>query len=290
MGMKGFVHRDLSLASTSMHYVEAGAGQPVVFLHGNPTSSYLWRSVLAHADLGPRRAVAVDLIGMGGSGKPPIEYHLAEHVEHVAALLDALALDDVVLVGHDWGVAIALEYLRRHPARVAAVAFMEGHLRPLPDWSGIDPVFQRIRTPGVGERMVLEENFFLNALLPAATRRPLTPADLAAYRRPYPTPQSRRPLLQWARQIPIAGEPGVVATQMARSWAAFTASRVPKLLLHGGAGVVLTVDKIALCRSELPALAVADLGDAGHFLPEDRPAELAAALSTWIANGYAMQA
>ncbi len=287
--MKGFVHHDVALAGTSMHYLEAGAGQPVMFLHGNPTSSYLWRSVLGYADLGSRRAIAVDLIGMGDSGKPPIEYHLAEHVDHVGALLDALALDDVVLVGHDWGVAIALEYVRRHPSRIAAVAFMEGHLRPLPDWSGIDPIFHRIRTPGVGERLVLEENFFLDSLLPAATRRPLTPADLATYRRPYPTPQSRRPLLQWARQIPIAGEPASAAAQMARSWAAFTASRVPKLLLHGREGVVLTADKIAMCQAELPALAVADLGDAGHFLPEDRPAELAAALSTWLANGYSMQ-
>lgn len=265
-----------------MHYVEVGAGQPVVFLHGNPTSSYLWRAVLDQADLGPRRAVAVDLIGMGRSGKPPIDYTLADHAEHVAALLDALALDDMVLVGHDWGVAIALDYLRRHPSRVTAVAFMEGHLRPLPDWSGIDRVFRDIRTPGVGERMVLEENFFVDTLLPAATRRPLSPTDLAAYRRPYPTPQSRRPLLQWARQIPIAGEPQGAAAIMDRSWAAFTASRVPKLLLHGGSGVVLTADKIAMCRAALPALTVADLGDAGHFLPEDRPTELAAALSTWL--------
>lgn len=159
---------------------------------------------------------------------------------------------------------------------------MEGHLRPLPDWSGFDPVFQQLRTPGVGERIVLEENFFLDTLLPVATRRPLPAADLAAYRRPYPTPASRRPLLRWAREIPVAGEPARTAALMAGAWAAFAASGVPKLLPHGGAGVVLTADKIAMCRAELPELTVVDLGDAGHFLPEDRPAELAAALSGWL--------
>ena len=136
---------------------------------------------------------------------------------------------------------------------------------------------------------MLEENFFLDTLLPVATRRPLAAADLEAYRRPFPTPASRLPLLQWARQIPIAGQPARTATLMAQAWAAFTASPVPKLLLHGGAGVVLTADKVVVCRAELPALTVADIGDAGHFLPEDRPAELAAALSAWLANAHTRQ-
>ncbi len=282
--VEGFAHNDVLLADTSMHYVEAGTGQPVVFLHGNPTSSYLWRSVLAAADLGRRRAIAVDLIGMGESGKPTIAYRFADHVDHIEAFLDALALHDIVLVGHDWGVAISLEYLRRHPSRVAAVVFMEGHLWPLPDWSSFDPIFQRLRVPGVGEHIVLEENFFLDSLLPAATRRPLDAAELEVYRRPYPTPASRLPLLQWAREIPIAGEPADTAAIMAEAWAAFMASEVPKLLLHGGVGVVLTTDKVAKCRAELPALTVVDLGDAGHFLPEDRPAKLAAALSRWLGS------
>ncbi len=280
--------RDTPVAGTSMHHLDSGgAGQPVVFLHGNPTSSHLWRHVLAHADLGPRRTVAVDLIGMGRSGRPPIGYHLADHVTYVEALLSALDLRDVVFVAHDWGVAIAFEYLRRHPARVAAVAFMEGHLRPLPDWSSFDTGgrdrFQRLRTPGAGEQLVLEENFFLDTLLPSATRRPLDAVDLEEYRRPYPTPASRLPLLQWTREIPIAGHPPAAAALMTGAWSHLTASPAPKLLLHGGAGVVLTHDKVAMCRSELPALTVTDVGDAGHFLPEDRPAEVATALSSWFA-------
>jgi haloalkane dehalogenase len=276
----GFVAQEVPVLGTSMHVVAAGTGPPVVFLHGNPTSSYLWRTVLAAADLGPRRAIAVDLIGMGRSGKPPIAYTLRQQVDHVEAVLDVLAGGEIVLVGHDWGAAIALEWLRRHPGRAAGVAFMEGHLRPRPDWTGIDDVFRRLRTPEVGERLALEENFLLEVLLPAATR--LRPADLAVYRRPYPTPASRRPLLAWTRQIPIAGEPPETVADMAAAWTAFAASPAPKLLIHGGPGVVVTPDEVARCRAELPNLTVTDVGPAGHFLPEDRPIEVAAALSAWL--------
>jgi haloalkane dehalogenase len=283
-----FAHRDVTLAGTSMHYLDAGAGQPVVFLHGNPTSSYLWRSVLADIELGLRRAVAVDLIGMGRSGRPPIGYHLADHIAYVEAFVATLDLNDIVFVAHDWGVAIALAYLHRHPARVAAVTFMEGHLWPLADWSEFDAggreLFRSLRTPGVGERMVQQDRFFPDVVLSSAIRPPLTEADLQEYSQVYPTPGSRLPLLQWAREIPVGGDPARNATLMAASWADFTESSVPKLLIHGGSGVVLTVDKVAQCRSRLSRLTVVDAGDAGHFLPEERPHQIAAALSRWLAD------
>ncbi|GAA0898542.1 haloalkane dehalogenase [Virgisporangium ochraceum] len=258
----------------------------MVFLHGNPTSSYLWRGVLPHVAAGGRRCVAVDLIGMGGSGKPDIAYTLGEHIDHVEALLDALDLDDPVLVGHDWGVAIGLDLLRRHPDRVAGAAFMEGHLRPLDGWDDFDPggreLFQRLRTPGVGERMVLEENFLLDALLPAAMLRTPAPADLAVYRRPYPDAASRRPLLRWTREIPVAGVPAGSASILAAGWENLSVSPVPKLLVHGEPGAVVTRDVVRRCRDALPHLTVQDVGTGLHFLPEDRPAEVGAAVSTWL--------
>ncbi|MEV4516787.1 alpha/beta fold hydrolase [Dactylosporangium sp. NPDC049525] len=227
-------------------------------------------------------------VAVAGTSMHYLGYHLADHVAHLEAFLAALDLHDIVFVAHDWGVALALEYLRRHPKRVAAVAFMEGHLRPLPDWSDFDAggreLFQRLRTPGAGEQLVLEENLFLDVVLPTATRRPLDATDLAEYRRPYPTPRSRLPLLQWTREIPIGGEPARTATSMAGAWANLVASPVPKLLIHGGAGVVLGADKVTMCRSELSDLTVVDAGDAGHFLPEDRPHAVAAALSSWLAR------
>jgi haloalkane dehalogenase len=260
-----------------LHHTSTGSGRPVVFLHGNPTSSYLWRNVLPGL---PGRLIALDLIGMGSSDKPDIGYRLADHISYVTAFIESSGLTDLVFVAHDWGVAIALDYLRSHPHRVAGVAFMEGHLRPLPGWDSLDPVFRRLREPGVGERMVLEENFFIETLLPAATT--LSPADLDAYRRPFPTARSRRPLLQWAREIPVAGEPASTARLLDAAWAHFCSSPVPKLLMHGDPGAIVTADVVAMCRDSLPHLTVADVGPGVHFLPEDAPSGVASALADWL--------
>lgn len=269
-----------------MEHADGGAGRPVLFLHGNPTSSYLWRAVLPRVAADGRRCIAADLIGMGGSGKPAIAYTLDEHIDYVDVLLDALGLDDVVLVGHDWGVAISLELLRRYPDRVAGVAFMEGHLRPLAGWDAFDPggrdIFQRLRTPGTGERMVLDDNFLLDTLLPAGMMHPPAPADLAVYHRPYPDPWSRRPLLQWTREIPIGGEPVHSAAILTGGWEHLSTSPVPKLLIHARPGAILTQPVVQMCRDTLPHLTVHDVGAGLHFLPEDRPAEIGDALSSWL--------
>jgi haloalkane dehalogenase len=169
---------------------------------------------------------------------------------------------------------------------VRGVAFMEGHLRPLSGWDDFDPggreLFQQLRTPGVGERMVLRENFFIETLLPAAMAGSLTEADLEVYRRPFPDPASRRPLLRWAREIPVAGEPAEVAGIFDAGWRHLATSAVAKLLVHGQPGVVVGPGTLAWCRRTQPGLTVADVGPAGHFLPEDRPAEVAAALTAWL--------
>lgn len=269
-----------------MNVVDVGAGPAVVFLHGNPTSSHLWRHALAARPQG-FRCLAVDLIGMGASGKPDIAYDLEDHIRHVDALIDALGVERYALVAHDWGVAISLDRLRRRPDEVQAVAFMEGHLRPLPDWDAFDEggrdLFRRLRTPGEGEQMVLEDNFFIDTLLPAALQRRLSDAELDAYRAPYPTPDSRRPLLAWARQIPVAGTPGHPAETLGRAIEAAQHSRVPKLLVHGSPGAIMTAEAIAWCRTRLPELTVVDVGaPAGHFLPEDRPEQVSAAVWGWL--------
>jgi haloalkane dehalogenase len=278
----GFSRRDVPVSGSSMHIVEAGTGRPVVFLHGNPTSSHLWRHVLPPLSQTGRRLIAVDLIGMGRSGKPAIEYTLRDHVDFLTALLDTLGLTDIVFVAHDWGTAICLEYLRRRPDRVRAVAFMEGHVRPLDGWADIDPVFQRLRTAGEGERLALEENFLIETLLPAGVRGALAPGDLEVYRRPYPDPASRRPLLQWTRQIPVAGQPADAARILEQAWTHFAALPRPKLLVRGRPGAVIGTEAVAWCRRTAPDLRVADIGAAGHFLPEDQPVRLAQALTAWL--------
>jgi haloalkane dehalogenase len=282
----GFSSRHVPVLGTSMHFVEAGEGEPVVFLHGNPTSSYLWRQVLPLLSPVEGRLIAVDLIGMGQSGKPAIGYTLHDHIDYLAAFIDALGLSDITFVAHDWGTAVCLDYLRRHPDQVRAVAFMEGHVRPLDGWADFDPggrpIFQRLRTPGDGERMALEENFLIETLLPAGIQRTLTPDELATYRRPYPDPASRRPLLQWTREIPVAGQPADAARILERSWTHFAASPVPKLLVRGLPGAVINADTAAWCQRTAPDLSVADVSGAGHFLPEDRPTELADILVHWL--------
>jgi haloalkane dehalogenase len=264
----------------------------VVLLHGNPTSSHLWRHVLSAAGSAtqPReRWIAPDLIGMGSSGKPGSQYRLRDHLRYVDALFDALVLTDVVLVGHDWGVTIALDWARRHPERVRALAVMEGHLRPLPDWDAFDAggreLFQRLREPGTGERMVLEENFFIDTLLPAGLLRTLPDDEFSPYRTPYPDPASRVPLLQWAREIPVSGHPADVAARMQANAGFLTTTPMPVLLVHGHPGVLVTPATLGWCRERIPNLTAIDVGGpAGHFLPEDRPAEVASALITWVAR------
>lgn len=272
-----------------MNYIEVGSESPVLLLHGNPTSSHLWRHVLEYAaerDQG-HRWIAPDLIGMGRSGKPDIGYRLADHVAYLDAFVNTLGLSTLILVGHDWGVALALDFLRRRPADVAAVAFMEGHVRPLTGWDEFDgggrELFQRLRTPGLGEQMVLTDNFFIDTLLPAALTRPLSEADLAVYRSPYLDQESRRPLLQWAREIPISGDPHDVATRMQVAAATMEATDLPNLLVHGTPGVLIAAETVDAYRSSTRNLSVASIGGhTGHFLPEDAPAEVSAALIDWV--------
>jgi haloalkane dehalogenase len=266
---------------TVLHHRESGSGHPVVFLHGNPTSSYLWRNV--RPGIPGARLIAVDLIGMGDSAKPDIAYRLTDHIPYVEAFFDELGLRDATVVAHDWGCAIALDLSRRRPDLVGALVLMEGHLRPLPGWATVG-VFRDIREPGVGERMVLDENFFLDTLLPAALPG-LSVADLAEYRRPYPDPASRRPLLRWAREIPVAGDPPEVVELLTAGWSALARRRIPKLLLYATPGAVVGVDMVRWAIETQPGLGAVHLGPGGHFLPEECPREVAAAVADLPASG-----
>jgi haloalkane dehalogenase len=280
--------RTVSVLDSYMHYLEVGHGRPVLLLHGNPTSSHLWRHVLARAgDRSGHRWIAPDLIGMGASGKPELTYDVADQIAYVDGLIDALDLSGLVLVGHDWGVTIALDQLRRRGGEVRGIGLMEGHLAPLSGWQDFDEggrqLFQQLRTPGVGEEMVLESNFFIQVLLPAGLARSLSEAEMEEYRAPYPDPASRRPLLQWARQIPVGGEPETVHDVMAAGAEHLSRTAAPVLLVHADPGVLVTASTVARWKEKLPQLTVADVGGpAGHFLPEDRPDEVADTLIRWV--------
>ncbi|MEU5824408.1 MULTISPECIES: haloalkane dehalogenase [Streptomyces] len=273
---------------TTVHYRESGDpdGLPFVFLHGNPTSSHLWRNVLPGVAAPGRRLLAPDLIGMGESGKPGLAYSFDDHARHLDAWFEALGLTEAVLVGHDWGGALAFDRAARLPGTVRALAFTETIVKPLygdefP--AGGRELFTLLRTPGVGESMVLEQNAFIEGL-PATLATPLDPADLDAYRRPFPTPESRRPVLAWTRMMPLDGEPADVVARIERydAWLAAT-PEVPKLLaaFAPGPGAMTDAGAVAWCEANIAGLEVSRHGPAGHHTPEDRPEELASAISDW---------
>ncbi|MDF9811028.1 haloalkane dehalogenase [Streptomyces sp. SPB162] len=269
-------------------YAEAGEGAlPVVFLHGNPTSSHLWRNVTPHVS-GRARTLAPDLIGMGTSGKPDIDYGFADQVRYLDAWFEALDLDEVVLVGHDWGGVLALDWAARHPARVRGVALLETMLKPLASAEMPAPArsrFEAFRTPGVGEQLVLEENIFIETAFTGGVLNPLGEADVQPYRAPYPTPRSRRPLLAWPRMMPIDGEPADVVARITAYDAWLAASTdVPKLLLTFDSSPTLLIgeDMIAWSRENIASLEIEHCGPAGHHAPEDQPDAIGEAIARWL--------
>ncbi|OLF08625.1 haloalkane dehalogenase [Actinophytocola xanthii] len=276
----------VEVLDSHLAYTEQGSGTPVVFLHGNPTSSHLWRDVVPWVADG-YRGLAPDLIGMGRSGKPDIDYRFGDHARYLDAWFDALDLAEVVLVGHDWGGSLALDHAARHPDRVRGVALVETFVRPM-RWAEYPPqavpLFRALRTPGTGERMALEENWFIETAL-RATNPGISDADLAVYREPYPDPTSRRPLLRWPREIPLDGEPADVRDRFEAfgSWLAGTPD-VPKLLLTVEPGSLVSPAIVRWCRDNVAGLEVEGVGPAGHHAPEDQPEAIGRAVAGWLAR------
>ncbi len=270
-----------------MAYIDQGAGDAIVFQHGNPTSSYLWRNVMPHcAGLG--RLIACDLIGMGDSEKlspsGPERYSYVEHRRFLHALWDKLDLGDrVVLVIHDWGSALGFDWARQHPDRVQGIAYMEAIVKPL-DWE-IAPgqsrqVFEAIRSPA-GEHLMLEKNLFVERMLPGSVLRGLSNEEMAVYRRPFLNPgEDRRPTLSWPRQIPIEGEPAEVASIVAEYAAWLRTTRTPKLFINAEPGQLLTGSSREFCRTFPNQTEVTVKGL--HFIQEDSPAEIGAAVSNFV--------
>jgi haloalkane dehalogenase len=284
------LHR-VPVLDSFMVFRDVGAGADVVFLHGNPTSSRVWRDVLPHV-AERRRGLAPDLIGMGESGKPDIPYRFADHARYLDAWFEALALGEVVLVGYDWGGSLAMDWAARHPDRVRGLVVFETFLRPL-DWNEWSPrgeeLFRALRTPGVGEKMVLEQNEFLARSLSNGIQRRIGDDERAAYNSPYADPASRRPLLQWTREIPVAGEPPDVTAVVSRYdiWLASTPA-VPKLLLsfdppsERQPSPTGSPAMVEWARANVTALEVVALGSAGHHAPEDLPHEIGTAIVAWL--------
>lgn len=280
-----FTKQRIDVLGASMAYVDEGSGDPILFLHGNPTSSYLWRNIIPHvAGLG--RCIAPDLIGMGDSEKIESGYRFVDHARYVDAFIEALGLDRVTLVLHDWGSALGFAWAMRNPDRVRALAFMEAILMPLPSWDVFPPpqrdLFVAMCTPGVGEDLVLERNVFVEQILPGAVLAGLAPEAMAAYRAPFPDPASRRPVLAWPREIPVGDRPADVVAIVNAYREALVRSKHPKLMFAATPGAIGTADAVAWCRANLPELEVVDLGPGIHYLQEDHPDAIGRGLAAFV--------
>lgn len=280
----------VEILGRTMAYVEQGEGRPIVMLHGNPTSSFLWRHVMA-ALSGHGRCVAPDLIGMGDSDKLPADDHarytFVRHREFLDAFMDAVIGTDenVVLVVHDWGSALGFDWARRHPDRVRGIAYMEAIVAPIPGWDdwpeGAREIFQGFRSPA-GEEMILEQNLFVEGVLPTAVIRKLSDEEMAEYRRPFAQPgEDRLPTLTWPRQIPIAGQPADVH-EIVEQYAAWLAQRdgLPKLFVNAEPGAILTGAARDFCRTWPDQTEITVPGI--HYIQEDSGPEIGRTIAAWL--------
>nr|4WDQ_A Chain A, Haloalkane dehalogenase [Sphingobium indicum UT26S] len=288
LGAKPFGEKKfIEIKGRRMAYIDEGTGDPILFQHGNPTSSYLWRNIMPHcAGLG--RLIACDLIGMGDSDKldpsGPERYAYAEHRDYLDALWEALDLGDrVVLVVHDWGSALGFDWARRHRERVQGIAYMEAIAMPI-EWADFPEqdrdLFQAFRSQA-GEELVLQDNVFVEQVLPGWILRPLSEAEMAAYREPFlAAGEARRPTLSWPRQIPIAGTPADVVA-IARDYAGWLSeSPIPKLFINAEPGALTTGRMRDFCRTWPNQTEITVAG--AHFIQEDSPDEIGAAIAAFV--------
>ncbi|MBX3445238.1 MAG: haloalkane dehalogenase [Parvibaculaceae bacterium] len=276
----------VTISGRHMAYAEMGEGDPIVFLHGNPTSSHLWRNVMPHlADQG--RCIAPDLIGMGDSEKlepsGPERYTFREHRRFLDAFLETLGIvRNVTFVIHDWGSALGFDWANRHRGAVEGIAYMEGIVRPLTwdEWNqDARRIFEGFRSDA-GEEMILKKNLFIEAVLPGSILRKLTEEEMAVYRRPFAEEgEARRPTLSWPRQIPLDGEPADVV-EIAGDYANWMShNELPKLFVNAEPGAILIGAQREFCRSWKNQTEVTVKGN--HFLQEDSPHEIGEAVANW---------
>jgi haloalkane dehalogenase len=276
----------VNVLGSTIAYRQAGDREAPValFLHGNPTSSYIWRNILplvapvAHC-------IAPDLIGFGQSGKPDIDYRFADHVRYLDAFLDQAGITSAYVIAQDWGTGLAFHLAARRPDFIRGLAFME-FIRPMPTWNDFHPAqietFQKFRTPGVGERMILKDNFFVEQIIPAATARKLTDEEMSVYRTPFPTPESRRPTWRFPNELPIEGKPADVYSTIEEAHRALAQSTYSKLLFVGNPGALISPAFAKSFAEGLKNCRLVELSSGLHYLQEDHPDVIGANIKEWL--------
>lgn len=283
-----YPHQFIDVYGSKMAYVEAGNpdGIPILLLHGNPTSAYLWRNVMPHLERSGR-VIAVDLIGMGQSDKPAISYRFADHASYLAAFIEAMNLRDLYLVLHDWGGGLGVDYAARNEDNVRGIAMLEMAIKPMSladaDF-GTRLVFGRFRDQEAGDRLILDQNYFVEKMLPMMSGRALTDTEMATYREPYSTRQSRLPLRQWPLEIPLDGTPADNDLRIGNNFQWLVQSDTPLLMLYADPGMIWTKKTRPALFEELPRMQTVSVGSGLHFLQEVQPTRIGETVRDWIAE------
>ncbi len=278
-----FDSKFIEINGSKMHYVDIGEGDPILFLHGQPTSSYLWRNVIPHLQK-HARCIAPDLIGMGKSEKPDIDYTFENHYEYLEKFIDKLNLKNITLVIHDWGSGLGFHYANKHRHNIKGIAFMEALIKPM-NWEDFPGnyklIFRLIRAPFIGWLMLSVANMFLKKVLPDSMIRKLSKEEFNNYLKPYPTISSRKAVRVWPQQLPISGKPNHVYEKIVAYNKWLTESDVPKLCLYAHPGAIITNKGVKYVKNNFPNTKMVNIGAGKHFLQEDSPHIIGKETADW---------
>ena len=281
-----FESKFIDIKGSKMHYIDVGEGDPILFLHGNPTSSYLWRNVIPHLQT-KGRCIAPDLIGMGKSDKPNISYTFDAHYEYLEKFIEALNLKNITLVIHDWGSGLGFHYANKHRDNIKGIAFMEAMYKPF-DWSDLPKkyrlAFKMMRAPFVGWLMISVGNMFLKKMLPDSIIRTLSKEELEYYLKPYPTVSSRKPVRVWPREVPLAGKPSGVHEKISAYSKWLTESDIPKIFFYAHPGGLIRESGVTYIKNNFPNTKMIDIGPGIHFVQEDNPHKIGSEIANWYSS------
>lgn len=276
--------KKIKVRGSDIHYLEQGSGDPILFLHGMPTSSYVWRNILP-ALSETARCIAPDLIGMGESDKPDIDYRIFDHIAYINDFIDALGLKKLTLVLHGWGSVIGFDYAYRNESNIKGIAFFESHVRPTTDWNMLSLPVQQLasllKRPGASYRAIVQQNYLVKKLLPKGVIRNLSPEEMQEYLKPFPTIESRKPLWQYIQDLPLGEGPDDVVELISRYSKWLETSSLPKLMLYAIPGFITTVATVQWARDHIKNLQLVGLDDVLHFAQESVPELLSEKLSEW---------
>lgn len=283
-----YEHQFIEILGSQMAYVDKGEGDPILFLHGQPTSSYLWRNIMPHVE-GQGRIIAPDNIGFGRSDQPELDYTFGDHYRYIKAFIEQLDLQNITLVVHDWGSGLGLHYAAQHPENIKAIITMEALMAPVlpaasyeamrPDVSGF---FQMVREPEAGRKLIVEDNAWLEGFLPAFIARPLADKALKAYQSPFPTEKSRIQVNQWPNEIPIAQQPQETHDIITHYNAFMERTNIPWLYFYSTPGVMATPEGADYWSARAQNIETVYLGHGLHYVQEDNPFAIGRAISDWV--------